>query len=187
MKFKIIFAYLLLGIIIISGCTTNKQPNTTQEQQKQENQQKQNDTEPNAITTASIVNDEEAFLKAVSSEGTWIIAVLRDMTIEEDIVLEGEFIHNDKPERKIALYSQDENRNITARYTLTAPRLIVKSENARIQNGTFVGDIYVEANNFSLVDTKVEGNLYFSSEEYKASSNIDEKSSITGVIEIKQP
>lgn len=187
MKLKTIFIFLLLGILILSGCAPNEQQDTPQDQQDQENQQEQDNTEPDVITTASIVNDEVAFLNAVSSEGTWIIALLRDMTINEDIVLEGQFIHNDEPERKIALYSQDEDRNITARYTLTAPSLIVRSENARIQSGTFVGDIYVEANNFALVDTTVEGNLYFSSEEYQTSSKIDEESTVTGTTEVRQP
>ncbi len=187
MKLKTIFILFLLGVLILSGCTSNEQPNTPQNQQQENNQQGQDDTQPDVMTTASIVNDKDAFLNAVSSKGTWIIALLNDMTIDEDIELEGQFTHNDAPERKIALYSQDENRNITARYTLTAPSLIIRSENARIQSGTFKGDVFVDAKGFSLVDTKIEGNLYYANEEVKSSATIDEKSSVTGVTEIYQP
>ena len=33
------------------------------------------------------------------------------------------------------------------------------------KTGTFVGDIYVEAEKFQLVNTRVEGNVYFATEE----------------------
>ena len=50
-----------------------------------------------------------------------IIATIKDLTIDKDLVLDGEFKNGKKDEagndiiqRKIALYSQDSNRNITA-------------------------------------------------------------------------
>ena len=46
---------------------------------------------------------------------------------------------------------------MTARYTLTAPRLIVRHRNTRIQGGTFKGDVYVEAQGFELVDATSTG------------------------------
>ncbi len=138
------------------------------------------------VTSASIVDNAEAFLKAVSKDGTWIVATLNDLTIDKEIVLEGAFTNKDKPARKIALYAQDENRKQTASYTLKAPKLTVKSENGSIVKGTFVGDVYVEANGFSLQSAKIEGNLYFASEEFKASSKIDDKSSVTGATEVKK-
>ncbi|MFA5523028.1 MAG: hypothetical protein WDA24_01605 [Tissierellales bacterium] len=186
MKCKTILIILMLGILILSGCSPNENSNVPQDQQ-QENQQEEDDIQPDLVTTPSQANNAEAFLNAAGSDGTWIIIVSNDLTINEDIVLDGEFINNDQPARKIALYEQDENRNVTARYTLTAPRLIVKSENTKIQNGTFIGDIYVEANGFQLIDTKLEGNLYYANNGYKDSSSIEENSSITGNTEIKQP
>ncbi|MNP48179.1 hypothetical protein D3C76_1422830 [compost metagenome] len=107
------------------------------------------------------------------------------MKIDKDLVLEGEFTNKDVAARKIALYAQDADRNKTATYTLTAPKLTVKSENARIQGGTFVGDVYVEANGFQVVDAKVEGNVYFASEEFKASFDASDKGVVTGVTEVK--
>jgi len=145
-------------------------------------------------TTASIVNDEAAFKKAISSNGTWIIATLKDMTFTEDLVLDGSFTNGKKDEagkdivqRKIALYTQDENRNVTARFTLTAPKLTINSPMASIQHGIFKGDLYVSQDNFQLVDQKVDGNVYFTTDSAKSTFKMDATSSITGKQEVKKP
>lgn len=148
---------------------------------------------PDAVTTASIVDTEEAFLKAISKDGTWIIAILKDLTINKDLLLEGEFKNGktdeagkDAIQRKIALYTQDENRNITNRFTLTAPKLTVTSPNASIQHGTFKGDLYVNVKDFQLVDATVDGNVYFNSEEAKSTFTMDSTSKVTGKQEVKK-
>ncbi|MDF2590051.1 MAG: hypothetical protein K0S41_3892 [Anaerocolumna sp.] len=148
--------------------------------------------EPDVVTTASIVNTEDAFLNAISNKGTWIIAVLNDMTINEDLSLDGEFKNgkkddagNDIVQRKIALYTQDEERNITARFTLTAPRITINSPKASIQHGTFKGDVYVNVADFELVDATVDGNVYFASDDVKNSFKMDATSKVTGKQEVK--
>lgn len=138
-----------------------------------------------AQTSASVVNNAEAFEKAISKDGTWIAATLNDLTIDKDLVLEGEFTNKDKPARKIALYTQDADHKVTASFKLTAPKLTIKSENARIQGGTFVGDVYVEANGFTIVNATVEGNLYFANDEYKASFIPAEDGKVTGETAVK--
>jgi hypothetical protein len=144
-------------------------------------------------TTPSMVNTNEAFEKAISSEGTWIICLLSDLTFDKDLVLEGEFTNgkkdsagNDVIQRKIALYEQDENRKVTARYTLTAPKLTINSPEARIQSGTFKGDLYISSKNFQLVDTTVEGNVYFTNEEAQSTFKMDDTSKVTGKQELKK-
>jgi hypothetical protein len=148
---------------------------------------------PDVKTSASIVDNSDAFIKAISSKGTWIIALTKDITVDKDISLEGEFKNgkkdkngNDIIQRKIALYAQDENRNVTARYTLTAPKLTILSPEASIVNGTFKGDIYVSAKDFQLIGTKVDGNVYFTNEEAKSTFKKDDKSTITGKTELKK-
>jgi hypothetical protein len=140
-----------------------------------------------AVTTASIVKDDASFEKAISKDGTWLIATLNDLTVSKDIVLEGDF-KNSKGEtqRKIALYTQDDNRNITNRFKLTAPKLTIKSPKASIQHGIFKGDLYVETADFQLVDTKVEGNIYFSNDAAKNGFTMDKDSSVTGKQEVKK-
>lgn len=139
------------------------------------------------VTTASIVNENEAFEKAISKDGAWIICTLNDLTFDKELVLEGEFKNGKKNadgtdaiQRKIAPYTQDDKKVVLERFTITAPKLTIKSPNARIQGGTFKGDIYVEASNFRIVDAKVEGNIYFLNNDAKDTFNIDDKSSIKG-------
>lgn len=141
-----------------------------------------------AVTTASIVNQPDAFTKAVSKDGNWIIAILEDVTIAQDVVVEGEFHDKGAADgdiyRKIALYAQDADHNVTANYTLTVPKLTVQSENLRVQGGTIKGDVYVEANGFNLHETStIDGNLYFASEDVKATAGIE--GTVTGATEVK--
>lgn len=139
------------------------------------------------VTTASIVADEAAFKDAISATGTWIVCLTKDLTVNQDIVLDGEFKNGKKDDagneiiqRKLALYSQDKDRNITARYILTAPKFTIRSPKASIQHGTFKGDLYVDVADFELVDATVDGNIYFTSKDYQDSFKMDETSSVTG-------
>jgi len=192
LKIKALAITLIFLMIFMVGCARQQQ---SKEEPRQETPKQTTPPEstPDVKTTASIVDDEEAFEKAMSKEGSWIICALKDMTFDKEIVLDGVFKNGKKDEqgndiiqRKIALYTQDENRNVTEEFTLTAPKLTINSPNARIQHGTFKGDIYVNAENFELVDTDVEGNVYFMNEKAQETFKMDEKSKITGVKELKK-
>ena len=140
------------------------------------------------VTTASLVNDADAFVNAVSEEGTWIIATLGDVTVDQDVVVAGEFRDKDQADgdiyRKIGLYAQDEDRNITDVYTLTVPKLTVQSENLKIHGGIVKGNVVVEAKGFILDETAtIEGNLYFANEDVKSASEVNGK--VTGATEVK--
>jgi len=185
MKLKTIILVLVLIISVLSGCNqANVPPVTTQAPQT---------TAPDTVTTASIVNTEAAFEKGISNTGTWIICTLKDLTFTKELVLDGEFKNgkqddagNDVIQRKIALYEQDAERKVTARYNLTAPKLTINSLNARIQSGTFKGDLYVSSKNFQLVDATVEGNVYFTTDDAKSTFKMDDKSKVTGKQELKK-
>ncbi len=180
MKIKTIA--LLVAVIVcvaaIAGCTNNTTTTTT--------------TETDVVAAASFVDNAEDFEKSISSDGVWIICLTGDVSIDKDLVLDADFKNgkqdddgNDVYQRKIALYAQDEDRTVTDEFTLTVKSLTINSINARIQHGTFVGDIYVNAENFELVDVTVDGNVYFADESVQASFSIDEESSVSGVQEIK--
>ena len=188
---------LLMFVTLFTGCgnktgdDANPAPTVTAEATPA--QTTPPETTPDVVTTASIVNTEEAFEAAMGTSGTWIIATIKDLEFDKDLVLEGEYKNGKKDDagkdiiqRKIALYAQDEERNVTARYTLKAPKLTVTSPNARIQSGAFVGDLYVSAANFQLVDATVDGNVYFTSEEAKTTFTMDETSKITGKQELQK-
>jgi len=159
----------LLFAIIITGCGKRESSEAAEQA-----------IEADTVSAASIVDTAQGFLKAAGKNGTWIIAVTQDITTDQEIIVEGRFTRRDEIYRKIALYAQDENRNVTDRYTLTAPELTVRSENTRIQGGTFAGDVYVEANKFHVYDGKVDGDIYFAEEEYKSSFSLQEGGEVTG-------
>jgi hypothetical protein len=141
---------------------------------------------PDAVTSASVVNNGDDFKKAISKDGTWIAATLNDLTFTDELVVDGQFINKEEPARKIALYTQDADHNITNSFTLTAPKITIRSENARIQGGTFVGDVYVEADGFAVVNATIEGNVYFSDAKYQATYTAADQGKVTGVTEVKQ-
>lgn len=197
MKAKLISAALVLTMTLVAGCATKT--NTTPSASPSESASASAapsasaSAEPDVKTTASIVDNEEAFEKALGKEGTWIIASLKDLSFDKELVLDGDFKNGKKDDagnevfqRKIALYTQDENKVVTASFKLTAPKLTINSINARIQSGTFVGDVYVSAKNFQLVKATVEGNVYFTNEEAQSTFKMDEASKITGVQELKK-
>lgn len=184
MKIKAYLIILLIAVTLLSACT-KKNTNDSDKTGNNDN--------TDAVSSASIVDNEEAFKKAISSTGTWIICLTKDLSVDSDLVVDGEFKNgkkdeagNDVIQRKIALYSQDESRNITARYVLTAPKMTIKSPMASIQHGTFKGDLYVEVDNFALVDTTIDGNVYFTKQEYLASFTMDESSKVTGTVSVQQ-
>lgn len=193
MKFKATLIVIALVSLLAVGCSSTPADDTTEAVTTEVASTEVTSTEADVITTASIVDNAAAFESAVGSEGTWIIAIINDLVVENPLVLAGDFENGKQDadgkailQRKIALYSQDADRNITARYTLTAPSLTINSVNASIQHGTFVGDLYVSGLNFQLIDAQVEGNIYFTSEEAKSTFILDENSSVTGVQEIKK-
>jgi hypothetical protein len=130
------------------------------------------------------VSDEASLLEGLSSNGAWIVMFEDDITTDEDLVMVDGFENKGESERKLALYQQDADRNLTASFTLTAPSITLQNDNTRLQNGTFVGDVYVEANGFKLVGGTIDGDLIFASEEFEASSEIDENSEVTGEIKV---
>lgn len=179
MKFKLFLA-MILSVSLLAACGSEDSEETTDDKAKEEvveEEAAEEVEEADVVTTASIVDEAGAFVDAVSADGTWIIATLSDITIEEDVVVAGEF-HDKADEasdiyRKIAAYTQDDDHNIIDSFTITVPKLTVQSENLNFQGGTLAGDVYVEANGFQLHETaNIEGNLTFASQEFQDSADI---------------
>lgn len=160
MKIKVLVLLLVLSVVLAGGFVNAA----------------------DVVSSPSVVVNEDTLQNTISEVGTWIVIFQEDIVTDQELILEGEFVHRDEVYRKVALYDQDEDRNKTVEYTLEAPKLTIRSENTRLQGGIFVGDIYVEANGFELVDMEIEGNVYFANEEVKSTFSID-KATITGVLE----
>jgi hypothetical protein len=131
-----------------------------------------------AVTAASITDQADEVVASLGEDGNWITAITADVTVEEDITVAGTF-HDGGDEaeaeyRKLALYAQDEDRNVTDEYTLTVPMMTVESPNFRIQNGTVDGDVYVDAEGFELAGSTVTGDVTFASQELQDAAMMDE-------------
>jgi hypothetical protein len=169
MKNISVLLILVLVIGLVAGCSPAAETDDNVEPE-----------ETDIVTTASVTDDKGVFKAAMAADGTWIIAALTDFTFDEALVLEGTIDHDGTEERKIALYEQDEDRNITGEFTLKTPSLTIKTDNTRIKGGTIDGDLYVQANNFQLQHVVVTGDVIFANEDVKASFAADEDSTIEG-------
>ncbi len=155
---------------------TNQTETTDTTQTENNNTETSNETTTDATTTPSITGDSDVVVKSLSESGNWITAITTDVDVAEEIVVSGTFY--DKGDstkdiyRKLALYTQDSDRNVTGTFTLTTPKMTVESENFRIQEGTLKGDVYVKANGFELKNATVDGNITFESDEFKDSLNL---------------
>lgn len=177
MKMKMIGLLVIasLAVALFGGCA----PATTT-------------TKTDTIAAASVTDDVNVFAKSIGTEGKWIICATKDLTTDKELVLEGTFLNGKKDadgkditQRKIGLYTQDADRKITARFTLTAPKLTIKSPAASLEHGTFKGDLYVAVDGFKLIDATIDGNVIFASDAFKASFTMDATSKVTGTQEVK--
>lgn len=182
-----LFLGVCASLIILAGCGNNDEvaEDASSASSTVESAEMASSTTESAevVTTASISNDPEDIITGLSAEGAWIHAITDDVTLTEDILVSGTFYDSGEESgdvyRKLALYAQDEDRNVTDEFTLTAPMMTVESPNFRIQNGTFVGDVVVSAEGFELADSTIEGNVTFDSQELMDSAKLEE-GTITG-------
>lgn len=191
MKIKSLLLALCLGATLLVGCSNNS---TTDNMGNNGTTTEQNGSsttdDTDVVSSASLASDEQTLQKALKD--SWIVLLKNDITTDKDVVVEGDFTKPDKNDsskmvpagRVLALYENGDNNQIKS-YTLTTPKLTVKSKDTKLEGGTVVGDVYVEADGFELQNAKVEGNVYFSKQEYKDSFKLDDKSTVTGVQEVK--
>lgn len=194
MKINSLVLVLFLGVALLGGCSNNDMTNDTTNNgttvEDNGNTSEDNSGETDVVSSASLASNEETLQKALKD--SWIVLLKNDITASNEIVIEGDFTKPDSNDsnkmipagRTIALYDNGDN-NTTKSYTLKTPKIIVKSKDTKIKGGTVIGDIYVETDGFELENAKVEGNIYFSKQEYKDSFKMDNKSTVTGVQEVK--
>ncbi|GAA5417873.1 hypothetical protein Pryu01_02950 [Paraliobacillus ryukyuensis] len=177
MKFKLFLA-MILSVSLLAACGSDDSGDNASGDDTATEEEPAADEETDAVTTASIVDESQAFVDAVSTEGTWIIATLNDITLEDEVVVAGDF-HDKGDEandlyRKIAPYTQDEDHNITEAFTITTPKMTVQSPNLNFAGGTLAGDVYVEAEGFQLgSEATIDGNLTFASQELQDSATLE--------------
>jgi hypothetical protein len=176
---KVRFLVLLVGVVIgfvLIGCAGEEEGGGEEEQ-----------ADAGSRPTEVVIEESDDVQSAVGPDGAWIILFESDVTVDDEVTVEGEVYEEegaDEPRRKIALYAQDSDRNVTDRYTLTVPELVIEHENTLIQGGTVEGDVYVAASGFTLTDATIDGDLIFESEELRDEFELGDESEVTGEIEV---
>ena len=193
MKKKTAIFTLLTLVVLLSACSnnnnnsTNQNPgsnNNTPQNNENTNENPSTNETTDATTGPSWVTDNQSLEKSVKE--SWIVIITKDLTTNQELTFEGGLKKGDEVvPRLLTLYNQDENRVKTASYTLTAPKATFKQDGSKIKGGTFKGDVYVECNNFELVDATVDGNIYFNSQEAKDSFKLDDTSKVTGNLTVR--
>lgn len=194
MKGKLLLT-IVLGATLLIGCTNSKTPEQMPvvPSEKPIVEQPAETPKVDAVTSPSLAKDVTILEESMGINGSWIVLVKNDITTDKELIIEGDFTKQDKEDktkmvpagRKLAIYDRNAEKVTTAKYTLTAPKLTVRSNDTTIQGGTFVGDIYVNANEFTIKDVRIEGNIYFASQEFMDSFDIEEGAVVTGVREVK--
>ncbi|SFC15663.1 hypothetical protein SAMN04488102_103246 [Alkalibacterium subtropicum] len=147
------------------------------------------DENGDAVTAASITDQADQVVASLSEDGNWLTALTADVTVEEDMTVAGTFYDGGEESgdeyRKLALYTQDDERNVTDTFTLTVPMMTVESPNFRIQEGTLDGDVYVDAEGFELANSTVTGDVTFSSQEMMDAAMMDE-GTVEGEVSVEE-
>ena len=182
MKIKAIILSVAVVATVFTGCAKKAVPT--------------GETKTDIVTSASITKDPVVLVKAMSKNGNWIMGITENMTIDKELVLEGEgFTKADKKDptkkvtagkRQLILLARDDKKVTTANYILTAKKLTIKSQKSKIEGGTFKGDVYVETAGFGLEASTINGDIYFANSEAQKSFKMDAKSHLTGKQEIKK-
>lgn len=182
-KFRIVLYLLLISLFI--GC--NEVNNKINEGSSEIEINEGKDDFQEILT---IANEEEL---AIALKEDYRITIKNDIETNNELIMEGDFSKTDTTEgnkvshigRELNLFYIDKSNNVINSYTLSVPKLIIKSNDTTIRGGKIKGDIYVESDGLILDDTKVEGNIYFKDKNSEDSFKLENTASISGNIEIR--
>ena len=185
MKVKFGIVVYLLVISLFIGC--NEINNKIAENS---NEIERNEEKDNFQGTLMVLNEEEL---AIALKEDYSITIKNDIEANNELIMEGDFSKTDTTEenkvshigRELNLFYIDTSNNFINSYTLSVPKLVIKSNDTTIRGGKIEGDIYVESNGLILDDTKVEGNIYFKDKKNKDSFKLENTASVSGNIEIE--
>lgn len=181
---------LSLAVLTACGSGENKTEETKTEQSTEQS------AEVFAGATAGTDNF-DTLSKGLSADGAWLAAITKDLDATgETLTVDGTFQNSEgKDARKLALYTQDSDRKVTERYTLTVDTLEVNSPNFYISNGTVKGNVEVNAEGFHGQtgegvegQATIDGNLVFATQELMDTYNAlpdAEKVKVTGETSVK--
>ncbi len=143
-----------------------------------------------SMSSASLTTDGETLKAALSADGNWIAAAIGDTVVEGELVVDGEFHSKNDPNaavyRKLTpsnhVNGADGTRDKSKEefYVLTATDgMVVNSPNLNLVNGTFVGDITVNATGFTTSNMTIIGDVVFTNQEARDTATFN-NTNITG-------
>ena len=187
MKFKLYTVRYLLVISLFIGCN---EVNNKINEKSNEDTIEENNEKDEFEGTLMVGNEEEL---AIALKEDYSITIKNNIEANNELTMEGDFSKTDTTERnkvthvgrKLNLFYIDNSNNVINNYTLSVPKLVVKSNDTTIKGGKIKGDIYVESNGLILDDTKVEGNIYFKNEKNKDSFKLENAASVSGDLKVE--
>ncbi len=182
-KFRIILYLLVIGIFIGCDDVNNKIDSN-------ENESKINEEKKDFQGTLIVGNEEEL---SMALKENYSITIKNDIESNNELIMEGDFFKTDTTKgnkvsyigRKLNLFYLDNSTDFINSYTLSVPKLIIRSNDTTIKGGKIKGDIYVESDGLILDDTKVKGNIYFKDTKNKESFKLENTASVSGDIEVE--
>lgn len=182
-KFRIVLYLLIIGLFIGCNEVNNKIDSN-------ENKIEINEGNHDFKGTLIVVNEEEL---SIALKENYSITIKNDIDSNKELIMEGDFFKTDTTEgnkvsyigRKLNLFYMDNSTGSINSYTLSVPKLVIRSNDTTIKGGKIKGDIYVESDGLILNDTKVEGNIYFKDTKNKESFKLENTASVSGNIEIE--
>lgn len=170
-KTKVIslLAVSVLSVSLLAACGSNNSSTSNSSDKKTEQSSK-----AEVFAGATQGTDNFADLqKGFATNGAWLNATKGDMDASgKTLTVEGLFLGDNQVARKLAIYNQDDNHKVTARYTLTVDKIEVKSPGFYISNGTVKGNVDVFAAGFHAQNGQglagqatIDGNLTFASQD----------------------
>ena len=182
-KFRIILYLLAIGLFIGCNEVNNKIDSN-------ENESKINEKKKDFQGTLIVGNEEEL---SIALKENYSITIKNDIESNNELIMEGDFFKTDTTEgnkvsyigRKLNLFYVDNSTDFINSYTLSVPKLIIRSNDTTIKGGKIKGDIYVESDGLILDDTKVKGNIYFKDIKNKESFKLENTASVSGDIEVE--
>lgn len=183
-----LLAVSTLSFAVLTACGSEEKDSTAQ----------QTEQSAEVFTGATAGTDSfDTLSKGFSKDGAWIGAITKNLdALGKDLKVEGAFKNKSGEEaRKLALYTQDSDKKITERFTLTLDSLEINSQNFYISNGTVKGEVIVNSEGFHGQTGKgvegqatIEGDLTFKNKALMDTYNKlpeDEKVKVTGEIKVK--
>ncbi|MFW6313477.1 MAG: hypothetical protein ACOC2N_06305, partial [Spirochaetota bacterium] len=113
---------IVLGVLIaliLVGCGGEAETEGEEEAQAEEQTQGTEEADAASRPTEIWIEEPSDVQSALGPDGAWIILFDSNVTVDEEVSVSGEVYQEEgaeEPRRKIALYAQDSDRNVTDRY-----------------------------------------------------------------------